>query len=89
MSEFANGALTSDSDRIFNWAETGYPQLFSPYQPQSQTILGYYARYYSNTNTYLGTKNGRVYYYNANAGGMVFDVGSIEDYLPIAARAGY
>jgi hypothetical protein len=91
LSEFANGALivTSDSDRIFNWAETVYPQLFSPYQPQSQMILDYYVRYYSNTNAYLGTKNGRVYYYNANAGGMVLDVGSIDDYLPIAARAGY
>ncbi len=75
----------NDSDRLFNWAEGAAPSLLSP-RAASQSAAGYYLRHYSDTNVYLATQNGRVYYYDANkpANGVV-DLGSISDWL---AQAG-
>ncbi len=45
----------SDSDQLFSWAETQYPEFFSPPSQSSQTFENYYYRYYPDTNNYLGT----------------------------------
>lgn len=77
----------SDSDRIFNWAQATYPQYFAP-AAQTQAMSGYQARYYSATQTYLGTQNGNVYVYGAMFGGMMF-VGTTAQLLPTVSAAGY
>lgn len=57
------GAVSAlrDEDRLFDFAEKNYPQLFSPAGTASQTLSGYYLRYYSATNTYLAVKDGAVW----------------------------
>ena len=71
----------NDSDRLFDWAEGAAPSVLGP-RAKSQSANGYYFRYYSNTNIYLATMNGRVYLYEANkpANGVV-DLGTISDWL--------
>lgn len=81
--------LPSDADRVFNWAESVYPQLFAPAKTATQTSLGYVYRYYTQQNSYLATKSGRVYYLGALTQDQISDVGSLEDYLLQAKAAGY
>lgn|GEM_PF-1673257 len=70
----------SDSNQVFDWAESQYPQYFSPSGQQSADVEDYYARFYPSTDNYLGTKNGRVYVHGDTFGGLL-DVGPISDYL--------
>ena len=71
----------SYSDHIFNWAETEFPEYFSPAGTASIDVQGYRARYYSETDTYAGSKDGEVYVYGQQFGGLSA-VGSIEELLP-------
>jgi len=81
-----NFSLT-DSDRVFNWAESQYPSLFSPAAPASGQAQGYYYRYYSGSNSYMGTKDGHGYY--LVPGGAITDVGAVSTYLGTAGAAGF
>lgn len=78
----------SSSDRIFDWAEARYRHLFEAPGAASQTLAGYYYRYYPVTQTYLGTKDGDIWYLDGYTG-MMFNVGRIEAFLPAAAADGY
>lgn len=80
-------ATTAESNRTFNWAEAAYPQYLSPGGSTSGTQLGYYYRYYSNTQSYLGTRDGAVYYMGPD--GVIQNMGSLGSYLPQARNAGY
>lgn len=74
----------SRSDCLFNWAETNYPQLFSPAGATSQTLSPYYYRFYQNTHAYLGVSsaNSHVYYLDPN--GKMQDVGQLSTWLTAA-----
>ncbi len=63
-------------DSLYAWAEKKYPQFF-PTSQQSKDIQGYYARYYPETNIYLGSKNGRLYVFGAPFGGLA-DLGELK-----------
>lgn len=71
-------ASTAASDRAFNWAEEAYPEYLSPRFAQSGTYMGYYYRYYPGTQSYLGTKDGVVYYIGAD--GWMYSMGTLGDY---------
>lgn len=80
-------AKVSDSDRLFNWAESAFPTLFSPIAPPSQSASGYYFRNYATTRSYLATKDGHVFYLTPL--GALLDVGLVADFLPKAQAAGF
>lgn len=65
-------------NRLYAWAEETYPQYF-PTQQQSKDIEGYYARYYPETDIYLGTKDGHLYVFGAPFGGLA-DLGELEQW---------
>lgn len=71
----APAPLKTDVDRLFNWAESAYPHMFTPHVVSSW-ISGYYARCYQ-TGLCLGEGNGRAYLYN----GSIQDVGGVEEKL--------
>jgi len=73
-------AAVSDSDRLFNYAEQTYPQHFSPSGAATFTIGSYLARYYSGTDTYIGTLGNDVYVYGNKFGGLM-KVGQISDFI--------
>ncbi|CAK0781526.1 hypothetical protein CCP4SC76_7870008 [Gammaproteobacteria bacterium] len=75
------------SDRVFRWAEAVYAHLFAPTGGDSQTGEGYYYRYYSTTQSYLGSRAGEVYY--LLPGSTVGDAGPLSYWLGQAAHAGY
>lgn len=75
----------SDSERLMNWAEFRYPQLFNP-KATTQSVAGYALRGYAGT-TYLGTKDGRVYFYNP--GLNLLDLGTLADFIKQASADGF
>lgn len=72
----------SDSNGLFDWAEKIYPQYFNFENQETFEAMGYLARYYQGTDSYLGTKDGRVYVLGDAFGGLV-DVGELSYFLNI------
>ena len=80
-------ASTADSNRAFNWAEATYPQYLSPSPAASGTVSGYYYRYYSGTNSYLGTRDGNAYFMGPD--GVIQYMGTLASSWVRALLAGY
>ncbi|PSJ16154.1 hypothetical protein [Nitrosomonas supralitoralis] len=80
----------TDTDRIFNWGESAYTNLFPEHQNSQADVQGYYARIYSNGDA-LGERDGIIYYYDGGTDGTgeIVAVGTISDYLPQAVAAGF
>lgn len=80
----AQAPSKTEVDRLFNWAESSYPHMFSPHVVSSW-ISGYYARCYP-TGLCLGESSGRAYLYN----GRIDDVGAVADmFNAYAVPAGF
>lgn len=69
-------APNTDVDRLFNWAESVYPHMFTPHTASSER-LGYYARCYP-TGLCVGARDGRAYLYD---GATIRDVGGVAEML--------
>jgi peptidyl-prolyl cis-trans isomerase A (cyclophilin A) len=80
---------SAPSDRIFNYIEAAYPQHAVPTTPVSNNGLGYYFRYYTKTNAYLGTKDNQLYYLLPSNNGVPVLLGTVDEWLALAAAAGY
>jgi serine protease len=77
----------SDTDRVFNWAETVYPQFF-PKPGVAGVFSPYTYRYYAATGNYVGVANGHIYVHNGRDWNFL-DVGALSSFLTQAAAAGY
>lgn len=66
---------------LFNWAESFYPELFSPAGALTQFSSPYTYRYYQNTNVYVGisSSNNHVYYLGPN--GLLQDEGDLSGWF--------
>ena len=71
----AEAPLKTDVDRLFNWAESVYVELF-PHHVASSWLKGYYARCYQ-TGLCVGESGGKVYLYN----GTIREVGGVMEML--------
>ncbi|WP_199873431.1 peptidylprolyl isomerase [Ideonella sp. A 288] len=89
VTELGSPATLSDSDRVFNYLEATYPQFASPADSGSGNALGYYYRYYRGTNSYVGTQGGSVFYLVPALSPDITRLGSLADWLAIAAAEGY
>lgn len=82
----------ADSNRVFDWAERNLSEFFAPAGVSTLTIEGYVVRFYSKTNSWLGTNNGRVYVFGeafdaiAPTGLSLKTIGDSEQFLAIANR---
>ena len=83
----------ANSNILFNWAEKQYSTFFSPPHSVTQSIQGYFARYYADTDTWLATMNDQVYVYGdlfhdiEPVGLSIKSVGKVIDYLPLAKNS--
>ncbi|MBI3368839.1 MAG: peptidylprolyl isomerase [Burkholderiales bacterium] len=89
VTEFPARASQTESDRVFNYLEAAYPQYISPSHGDAGTALGYYYRYYSGSNAYAGTKDGQVWYLVPAISADIGRLGTLAEWLAIAANAGY
>lgn len=78
----ADTVTPSNTECLLNWAQTFYPNLFSPLVPDVQFSSPYTYRYYPNTNTYLGVSSAdnHVYYLRPNDASPQ-DVGDLSTWL--------
>ena len=78
----ADTPASTDTECLFNWAQTFYPQLFSPAVTGLQLSSPYIYRYYATTNAYLGvsTTDNHVYYLPANQA-IPMDMGEFSFFL--------
>lgn len=81
--------VASDSDRIFAYLESIYPEYIAPVGSVSSNFDGYYYRYYSATDAYVGTANETVYYMGPASQNQIFSLGAQADWLAKAIAAGY
>ena len=81
--------LANDSDRTFNFLEAAYPQFISPASAVSMTGGGYYFRYYAATNSYVGTKEGKIYYLVPAISADIQLLGDLATWLGAAVAQGY
>ncbi len=79
--------VNAASDRLFNYAERYYPQLFAGHAV-SGTYQGYYYRYYPATQHYIGTAEGRLYVLGPAFNNQITDLGLASTWLPLALDAG-
>ncbi len=80
-------ASTAESNRAFNWAEAAFPQILTPSPAPSGNALGYYYRYYSGTNSYVGTKDGSVFYMGPD--GVIQNLGPLSAFASRVQSAGF
>jgi len=77
----------SESNKLFDWAETYYPKYFSPPGQVTTPIDIYLARYYSTSENYIGTtQDNSVYVYGDIFNGLLA-VGKISDYIDLSEQA--
>lgn len=80
-------SANAESNRALNWAEQTYPELLTPHPATSGTLEGYYYRYYSATDTYVGTKNGIAYLMGSDK--VIRDQGKLSSYTDLVQGAGF
>jgi len=76
----------SNSNKLFDFAEEEYPELFQPDGTSTFKLEDYWVRYYSITDNYIGTKKGEVYVYGAIFNGLL-KVGAIADFVELDVDA--
>lgn len=81
---------TSDSDRIFGYLESKYPQYLAPAKAVSVTDPTYYYRYYSTTKSYIATSNGQLFYLGPAFGnGNPMPLGAMTEWLATIRKDGF
>jgi hypothetical protein len=83
MVTVAPATFISQSDCLFNWAESNYPIFFGPAGAMSNILAPYYYRYYLQSNAYLGTSavDSHVYYLGPLSNNSILDVGALSGWL--------
>ncbi len=71
----------NDSNRLFDWAEVTFPDFFYPPNQETFELEGFIYRYYSFTNTYIGTFDRNLFLYGSLFNGYLL-IGEIDEYLP-------
>jgi len=71
----------SDSDLLFNWAESEHSNLFSPANQLSQEYDVWYFRYYPNTANYVGVNSTGEVYVQGKDFPELLHVGSLQTLL--------
>jgi len=68
---------------LFEFAESTYPELLSPLNPETQEMQGYYVRFYENTGIYLGIQGDSVWAVGGDLGQTPQMVGRLRDFVTV------
>jgi hypothetical protein len=84
-----DSASIPDWQRVMNWAEVIYPELFPLQDKQAMQIEPYEVRYYPGSDTYVGYNPNDNYFYGYNPaqwGDEIIKFGSLAEYMPLAEQ---
>ncbi len=77
-----------DSNRLFAFAESQYPQFFAPANTATKTGSAFgkafYYRYYQTTGNYLGTRGNQVYVYGDAFSRNLLQAGVLADFITVS-----
>ena len=76
------GNYLINSNKLFDFAEKTYPELFSPAGMKTDGLNNYLVRYYPNTGNYIGTTGEDVYVYGDIFNGLL-RAGVISDFIAL------
>lgn len=79
----------SDTDRVLNYLEANFPGFIPLRGSFGGTNFGYQFRHYPDTNSFVGTKDGGVYFLVPAFSPDITYLGLLSDWLGIAKAAGY
>lgn len=79
----------SDSDRVMNYLEAAFPGFIPTRGSFGGNALGYQFRHYPDTNSFVGTKDGGVYFLVPAVSPDIGSLGNLADWLALARAAGY
>lgn len=79
----------SDDDRVFNFLEANFPSFIPLKGSFGGTGQGYYFRHYPATNSYVGTKDGNIYYLVPAVADEIRLLGPLADWAGLAKSFGY
>ncbi|NOQ63588.1 MAG: DUF3465 domain-containing protein [Methyloprofundus sp.] len=72
----------SDSNKLFDFAESEFPEFFAPAGSETFELNEYLVRYYADSDTYIGTQSSDVYVYGDAFNGLL-KLGKISDYIEL------
>lgn len=78
----------TDSEKLFDLAETALPDYFAPAGAKTIQMPDYLYRYYKDTNSYIGTLGEDVYVYGEVFDGLLY-VGKISDFIKTELSRGW
>jgi|GEM_PF-6299896 len=79
--------VTRDEDRLFNYTEDSFAELFRPSFSPSLTAGNQYYRFYRETGAILSIRDGQLSYSMVGSAPVV--LGTVSQFLPLATAAGY
>ena len=88
LTEFPAKAGVTDADRIFNHLEKAFPSYTPQAGKLSGTWEGYTYRFYPEGPTYVGIKDNQLWYLLPNSSPDIGRLGTVTDWLVIAATNG-
>ncbi|HEY0887456.1 MAG TPA: hypothetical protein VGE20_19325 [Ramlibacter sp.] len=79
----------SQAERVFDWAEQAYAGHLQPAGAASGLWEGYIYRWYPATSSYVGVRDGNVYYMGPASNGDIQFMGTLADFAARAQGAGF
>lgn len=83
-SQSARSDTLSNANALFEFAESTYPELLSPATAPTQTLQGFYVRFYSDTGIYLGVHGDNVWAIGGEIGQALVYVGKVGDFIQLS-----
>lgn len=75
------GSAAAPTECLLNWAERTYPELFKPVGATTRASAPYLYRHYLQTESYVGTGNGHLFYLGPASANQLLDVGEVEPWM--------
>jgi uncharacterized protein (TIGR01370 family) len=73
-------------DYMFNWGERAYADVLRSTNEPSAVTMGYYNRYYPQSQIYIGTKDNQLFYYQPNKEDGIVRLGKTSTWIQKALR---
>ncbi|PCJ28006.1 MAG: hypothetical protein COA96_02260 [SAR86 cluster bacterium] len=80
---FSQADTLDNALSLFAFAEATYPELLSPASPEAQETQGFYVRYYTDTEIYLGVQGDNVYAIGGAIGDDLMYVGKVSELVSV------
>ncbi|MEQ8315563.1 MAG: YHYH protein [Gammaproteobacteria bacterium] len=83
LTDYARSDTRDNAIALFQFAESNFPELLSPANPETQEIQGFYVRFYEQTGIYLGVQGDNVWALGGDLGEVPQMVGKLNSFITL------